>query len=154
MIEDLQALLDDHDIRYFSAKEVVRARRWNKLLEPPEDLWENILPALTIADCAREAMTTEDQEIDDRVRVVSGYRDDRYNTHVDGAPTSEHMSFRALDLQPFDAARMEELRSIMVALVEYARSQGIDARLIHYDAFVHVDVGAAEGKPRGSRLGL
>ena len=145
MIENLQTLLTVHDIRYFSAKEIVRARRWNKLLEPPEDLWENILPALTIADCAREAFG-------DRVRVASGYRDDRYNTKVGGSPTSEHKDFKALDLQPFDADRMEEFRAIMVALVEYARSKGVDARLIHYENFVHVDVGAAEHKPRGSRL--
>ena len=147
MIEDLQTLLDDHDIRHFSAKEVVRARSWNKLLEPPEGLWENILPALTIADCAREAL-------DEPVRCVSGYRSERYNHHVSGAPTSEHMAFKALDLQPFDPDRLEEFRAIMIALVEYARARGVDARLIHYDTFVHVDVGAAEGKPRGSRLGL
>ena len=145
MIEDLQKLLDDHGIRHFSAREITRARRWNKILEPPEDLWENILPALTIADCAREAL-------DARVRCLSGYRNDRYNVKVGGSPDSEHKEFKALDLQPFDADRMEEFRSIMVALVEYAQTQGVDVRLIHYKTFVHVDVGAAKRKPRGSRL--
>ena len=145
MIDDLQKLLDDHDIRHFSAKEIVRARRWNKLLRPPSDLHKNILPALTIADCAREA-------IGDPVRCASGYRDDRYNDRVGGSATSEHKEFKALDLQPFDQGRMEEFRKIMIALVEYARARGVDARLIHYDTFVHVDVGATPGKPRGSRL--
>ena len=145
MIDDLQKLLDNHSIRHFSAKEIVRARRWNKLLRPDEDLWENILPALTIADCAREAFG-------DPVRCASGYRDDRYNDRVGGSATSEHLHFKALDLQPFDQGRMEEFRKIMIALVEYARSKGVDVRLIHYKTFVHVDVGAAEHKPRGSRL--
>lgn len=145
MIEDLQDLLDDHGIKHFHYKEIVCARQWNKLLRPDPDLWENILPALTIADCAREALGAP-------VKVGSGYRNEKYNQRVGGSPTSEHLEFRALDLYPSDPDLLEEFRSIMVALVEYARSQGVDARLIHYDSFVHVDVGADEDKPRGSRL--
>ena len=145
MIDDLQVFLDEHKIRHFKAPEIVRARRWNKLLSPHKDLWGNIVPALTIADCAREALGAP-------VRCASGYRDERYNTLIGGAPSSEHLYFKALDLQPVDPTLMDRFREIMIALVEYARSQGVDARLIHYDTFVHVDVGAAEGKPRGSRL--
>ena len=145
MIDELQAFLDDHKIRYFEAHEIVRARRWNKLLSPDRDLWGNVIPALTIADCAREALGAP-------VRCASGYRDERYNGVVGGSETSEHLFFKALDLQPVDPSLMDRFREIMIALVEYARLQGVDARLIHYGTFVHVDVGAAEGKPRGSRL--
>ena len=146
MIDELQAFLDDHGINHFEAHEIVRARRWNKLLSPDRDLWGNVIPALTIADCAREALGAP-------VRCASGYRDERYNDSLPGAsPTSEHLFFKALDLQPVDPSLMDRFREIMIALVEYARLQGVDARLIHYDTFVHVDVGAAEGKPRGSRL--
>ena len=137
----LQSRLDQWGIDHFDADELIRLSRWDTHQVPPASMHSNIAPALRIADAAREALG-------DPVRVVSGYRPEDYNEEVGGSPNSEHMSFRALDLQPVDAGLMEDFRRIVAGIVDHARRVGVDARIIHYDTFMHVDVDAAAWKPR------
>ena len=145
MIDKLQDTLDDWGIRHFSADEspgLIYLRRWGEYDAPPPDYWERMRPTLQIADAGREILGAP-------VLIVSGWRPEEYNKILPGSsPTSEHKEFRALDLRPVDRDLMEKFRAIMVELVRYARLAGVDARLIHYAGFVHVDVNAADWKPR------
>ena len=140
----LQSRIDEWGVEHFQARELTRLSQWGTRDLPPTDIWADIAPALRIADAARSAL-------DEPVRVVSGWRPEAYNEEIGGSPTSEHTRFRALDLQPVDGDQMERFRSIVAGIVDHARRVGVDARVIHYDTFVHVDVGAKQWK---SRTGL
>ncbi|MBX3429256.1 MAG: hypothetical protein KF779_06720 [Hyphomonadaceae bacterium] len=62
---------------------------------PPENEWRNLVPALRyIRDYVKPAIGD--------VRVVSGYRDEAFNTCIRGAARSAHRSYYALDLTPVD----------------------------------------------------
>lgn len=64
-------------------------------VQPPEEEWRNIVPALRfIRDHVEPAIGD--------VRVMSGYRDEAFNTCIRGATRSAHRSYRALDLVPVD----------------------------------------------------
>ena len=139
--EKLRDLFDQWSIQHFRPEEVTRLSRWNTHRVPDDDLLGNIEQAIRIADSARSALGAP-------VRCTSGYRPEEYNSLVGGSPTSEHMDFKALDLQPVDSGQMGRFRSIVSAIVNYARHLGIDVRVIHYATFVHIDVNADPEKPR------
>ena len=64
-------------------------------VQPPEEEWRNIVPALRfIRDHVKPAVGD--------VRVMSGYRDEAFNTCIRGATRSAHRSFQALDVVPAD----------------------------------------------------
>lgn len=136
MIDDLQALLDDHEIEHFHASELLSREkpRGPKVVVPPEDLWPNILQTLVCADQIRERIGAP-------VHVWSGYRTREYNELVGGSPTSEHVQFRALDLHVPDA--YEELKAIAAEVMDHAFAAGHATGLGTYDRsrFVHIDTG-------------
>lgn len=76
------------DIRHFGPNEVIE----NTGEVPPEDLWDNILPTLKVADQMR-------QDWGRPLTVVSGYRSIEYNKKAKGVDNSTHIDFNALDLK-------------------------------------------------------
>lgn len=134
-MHELQTLLDSEGVRYFKAHELILQRQWGEHARPPRHFLPRILPAVLLADEIRDELRAP-------IRVSSGYRTPDYNRHVGGAPVSEHMAFRALDLQPHDPGLMEKMREIATTVVTGARARGWNVGLIHYDTFIHIDVGS------------
>ena len=103
-------------------------------VEPPEDEWRNIVPALRfIRDHVKPAIG--------EVRVVSGYRDEAFNICIRGATRSAHRSYYALDLVPVDdGVSRADLIALLCPIHETAgRRDGVglgiySARRFHIDA--------------------
>ena len=133
----LQDLLDENGITYFGAREFwsrsIDSRE--KSVEPPEELWTNIIPTALLMDEIRELLGSP-------VRI-SAYRSPEYNKHVGSKPTSEHPLFRAADLW-WDGP-IERLWEVAREVVERADMEGLRTGLGLYDTFVHVDTGSEKG---------
>lgn len=140
-LDELQALIDKERIRYFTAKEVLLHRRWGTHENPQKASvpLTNILPSLLIAEAVRKALRKP-------LLVLSGYRNPAYNELVGGSETSEHVEFKALDLAPASGLKedLEEMRRLASIIVELTRSMGWNVGLIHYDNFIHIDVGSSK----------
>jgi uncharacterized protein YcbK (DUF882 family) len=129
--QKFQRLLKGEGIKYFSASEVFflgasNARFKNNSI-PPEHMWENILPTLRFLDAVRGRVG--------RLRLSSIYRNPAYNRSVGGARNSQHLFFRACDVQPLDAS----VRNLWDACVDERRLQNFMGGLGRYPGFVHVD---------------
>lgn len=150
-IDALQALITASEIKNFSASEVCRLNPANlrdgepRISVPPESLWAGMIPTLRLAEYIREgwkediAMRGGDPTTCG-LRVVSGYRPRWYNTRINGAPSSQHMAFKALDLSPVNGEIGHFMRVAQYAvssLRESMRRVGFG----RYDTFVHIDTG-------------
>lgn len=101
---------------------------------PPEAQWRNLVPALRyIRDHVKPAIGD--------VRVVSGYRDEAFNTCIRGASRSAHRFYYALDLVPVDeGVSRADLIALLCPIHETdGRREGIgmgiySARRFHIDA--------------------
>lgn len=132
-IDALQKFLDDHGIRYFTAKEITWLPRLQKHVVPPPDLWGNIIPTLQLADAIRD-------EWGDAINVLSGYRTKSYNIAVGGALNSQHTHFRALDLTPKNG-KLIPFFDLIDRIVKRWRAEGNQVGLGVYRSFNHIDVG-------------
>jgi len=137
-LSTLRDLIDDAGIEHFAADELVEHTRsdWPgpRIFPPRERLLDHIAPTVKIAD-----------EIRDRwggpVVVVSGYRAPYYNDElVEGSDRSQHMDFRALDLQPADG-EIGEFIDLVEQVVQARRGEGQIIGLGRYPTFVHIDTG-------------
>jgi len=139
-LRHLQDKLDKWGIEYFRAEELCRFPRWGEVSAPPIKLQRNIRPTVEFADELR-------RQFGAAIRCINGYRNYLYNREVGGAPQSEHLSFRAMDIQPLEYTQpaMERLRALAVELAEECEG---DVRILQYDKFIHVDFGAADWKTR------
>ncbi len=102
-------------------------------VEPPEEVWSNIVPTLRII---RDQVTPAVGA----VRVVSAYRDETFNTCLRGATLSAHRAFYALDLVPEDRRVTRE--QLMQALCPIYAREGRRLRLglgIYAGVRFHVD---------------
>lgn len=150
-IDALQALITASEIKNFSASEVCRLNPANlrdgepRISVPPESLWAGMIPTLRLAEYIREgwkediAMRGGDPTTCG-LRVVSGYRPRWYNTRINGAPSSQHMAFKALDLSPVNGEIGHFMRVAQYAvssLRESMRRVGFG----RYDTFIHIDTG-------------
>jgi uncharacterized protein YcbK (DUF882 family) len=135
----LQDFLRAHGIRFFSARELTLQARDGVVSQPPQSLWNNILPTVRMADEIRTRFGGP-------VGVTSGYRTAEYNRRVGGSPTSRHMTFHALDLNP---GRGDYFRFFLVVtdvVREWqARGHVIGIGIYPKNRFIHVDVDA--GRP-------
>lgn len=117
-------------LRHFSPKEILFLGNGNKRLkvntQPPESLWRNIVPTAWVADLARARYGKP-------IRVLSGYRNQAYNSAIGGASASQHMKFTALDLGCDDPKRLHEILSDFRAAGVFRGGLGL------YPAFVHLD---------------
>ncbi len=90
-LERLDCYLKHKGIVYFSAKEICTLRKISKVVVPPEAWWPRIIPTLQLADELRVHLGFP-------LFVGNGYRPADYNKAVKGSKTSQHIFFRALDL--------------------------------------------------------
>jgi len=91
-IRSFQLVLNDWGIDHFKAPEFIKMRRLGRLAPPPdESLWANMHPTALMADSLRRHMNCP-------LIVGNGYRPKALNKQVGGHPRSQHLHFRALDL--------------------------------------------------------
>ena len=140
----MQDFLDQFKIQYFSAAELTYLRREDEHRTPPQNLWHNIIPTVTIADCIRKLWGAP-------IYVTSAWRPDWYNELVGGSPTSEHKKFRAMDIHVED---MDAFYPVAKAVVEAARARGLNVGLLRYESFIHIDVNAAAYKSKNRTIDM
>jgi uncharacterized protein YcbK (DUF882 family) len=130
-IAEMQKMLDEAGIRFFTAKEAFYLGDSNGRLRlntvPPKNLWPRIIPTLRTLDMARERVG--------RLRLSSVYRSPSYNRAVGGVSSSQHVQFRAADVVPMDTS-VARLHSVLSELRRAGRWVG---GLGSYPNFVHVD---------------
>ena len=110
---------------YFTAR-----RNGVKNNPPPKPLWNNIVPTLRIVDDLRESFGKP-------CRILSSYRSPDYNRAVGGAPLSQHMEFRALDIA-FDGVSPQRVYDRLMEWREAGRFTG-GLGLYRSSGFVHID---------------
>lgn len=145
----LDSLLDDAGIEFFGAAELGRLHdpNWTGADRslPSEAHLPRIIKTLRLADEIRRIWGGP-------IQVVSGYRPAEYNAHVGGSPRSQHIEFRALDLQPTDDFDLDRFFAIVRSVVAGARVSGRNVGLGLYfegeGSFAHIDVGARTGHQR------
>lgn len=103
---------------------------------PPISIAFNILPTLQVLDSALRRVPRLVE-----IQVNSAYRDEIYNRAVGGSPDSQHVHFRAIDVQPRGCTAEE--------LYDYLNESALSHRLGLglYDHFVHVDCRHWPGNP-------
>lgn len=90
--ESLDEYIDAHGIFHFSAGEILRMRRAGiSVPAPKRALWPRIIPTLLLAEKIRTILGHG-------LVVGNGYRPEPYNSQVGGAKKSQHLFFRAVDL--------------------------------------------------------
>lgn len=150
-------VLDGAGVEHFEADELYRHHDenwpWDELYPPPSGMASNVEQTARVADRIREQWGGP-------VRVVSGYRTPVYNDlirnndsgHI-GAEDSQHMYFRALDLQPVEPESDDY--STWVAhcreAVESERRRGRVVGFGTYPTFVHIDVGGRDEQAEWSQ---
>jgi uncharacterized protein YcbK (DUF882 family) len=123
-MEKLQEFLDENNIKYFRAIELVTGENRGNTY-PNEFLWPNILPTLKVLDQVREKHG--------RIRVNSCYRNEYYNGKVGGSKESLHKQFKACDIVPLDDTIDNVLDTILKLIP--MNSWG----LRKYETFIHLD---------------
>lgn len=130
--ETFEQYIDRQGIRHFTGTELARyfkQKRGNVQNDyPHRALWHRFLPTLRIVDDLREALGCP-------VRITSHYRSPAYNQAVSGAKASQHLAFRAADLQA-DGATPHEVYKLLKIWRDQGRFQG---GIGLYATFVHVD---------------
>lgn len=119
-------------LRHFVAEEFLvktqatRGRAKNS--PPPPEMWGNMRATAKVVDELRHRLGHP-------VRITSAYRNPAYNRAIGGAKNSEHMQFRALDIQCDNVPPKlvaQELRTM--------RDAGMfKGGIGTYATFVHVD---------------
>lgn len=145
----LDSLLDDAGIEFFSARELgnLDNPQWDgpDRSLPSEAHLSRIVDTLRLADEIRRVWGGP-------LQVVSGYRPAEYNAHVGGSPRSQHVEFRALDLQPTGDFGLDRFFTVVRSVVAGARVAGWNVGLgLYYDGegrFAHIDTKAKTGHQR------
>lgn len=109
----LQTFIEDHGILHFTAPELLRMRRLKQTVPvPDEPWWPRIIPALRLAEKIRA-------KVGHGLVVGNGYRPEPYNSRAGGTKRSQHIYFRALDLDlPKDYRSREEQEAFYAATCE------------------------------------
>jgi uncharacterized protein YcbK (DUF882 family) len=130
--ETFEQYIDRQKLRHFTGAELARyftRKRGDVRNDYPHlALWHRFLPTLRLVDDLRHTLGCP-------VRITSHYRSPAYNKAVNGAPMSQHLAFRAADLQA-DGATPHEVYKILKLWRDQGRFQG---GLGLYSTFVHVD---------------
>lgn len=128
--QKFQAMLDQEGITHFTAEELffrgASDERLKLNTEPPEALWQNMVPTAVVANEARKRMGSP-------LVIKSAYRSPAYNRRIGGARFSQHMQFCALDLGTKSPAKLYKI------LLEMRRDGLFKGGLGLYPSFVHVD---------------
>lgn len=119
---------DRQGLRHFSAREFTRYFERTGNSYPPRRIWPNILPTMHVLDDLRE-------ELGVPILLTSTYRSPEYNRRVGGAARSQHMEFRAADIQATGTSPQRVFDTLKMF-----RSQGRFAGgLGRYNTFTHID---------------
>lgn len=111
LLNEMDSIFKIHNIKHFSAKELCSMRKANNALAiPPREFWPRIVPTLLLAEEIRSL-------IECPLYVGNGYRPRDYNKVVGGSRSSQHIQFRALDL---DLPRSRKSVSMQENLYEAA----------------------------------
>ena len=107
---------------------------------PPQRLWKNIVPTLSIVDDLRESFGKP-------CRILSSYRSPSYNKTVGGASSSQHLEFTALDIS-FNGVSPERVYD---RLLEWRKAGKFTGGLGIYPSsgFVHIDTRGHNATWRG-----
>ena len=107
---------------------------------PPRGLWNNIVPTLRIVDDLRESFGKP-------CRILSSYRAPAYNKTVGGAPLSQHLEFKALDIT-IDGISPQ---LVYDRLIEWRKAGKFTGGLGIYPSsgFVHIDTRARNATWKG-----
>ena len=119
--------------KHFTAKEFTDYfavhRRGVTNSEPPQELWENIVPTLRIVDELRNHFNAP-------ITILSSYRSPAYNAAIgDAAPKSMHKQFRALDI----SVQGKTPTQVFKVLREWRDKGKFLGGLGLYSTFVHID---------------
>jgi hypothetical protein len=93
ILADVQVALDGVRVRYFSARELLRLRRWGVHAELPDAYLPALLRVAHAADQLRAMHGAP-------VVCGNGYRPIDYNKAVGGSRNSAHIRAAAMDLDP------------------------------------------------------
>jgi lysozyme len=138
MSREFEQFINDRvQLRHFSARELLfkgashfkrGSRSFGLNTDPPEALWDNILPTIKVLDQLRH-------ELGAPIRIISAYRSPAYNRSIDGALRSQHTEFTAID---FTSSRG---RPVLWAqeLKEMRHDGDFSGGIGLYRTFVHVD---------------
>lgn len=134
--EILQARLDKHGVRFFSASELLTFGASHhtgpvKNSLPPANLLPNLLSIAIIANMLR-------CRFGHPLRILSAYRSPRYNSAIGGAVNSMHLQGRALDLAPSDPTK---IRHWLDFVKKEHDLRTWDGGLGLYRSFAHIDNG-------------
>lgn len=118
-----------------------RERNGVKNSPPPKRLWQNIVPTLRIVDELRDSFGKP-------CRILSSYRAPAYNKKVGGAPLSQHLEFKALDIT-IDGISPQRVYD---RLIEWRKAGKFTGGLGIYPSsgFVHIDTRARNATWNGS----
>lgn len=90
--ETLDAYLLRMGVQHFKGRELLRMRRMGvDVPEPPRDWWPRIIPTMRVAEMLRDIMGHG-------LVVGNGYRPRDLNRQAGGSRNSQHIHFRAVDL--------------------------------------------------------
>ncbi len=131
--ERFMGFIDSLGLRYFTGAEIdrywdsTRGDVTNSL--PPKNLWNNAVPLLHLLDAIRVQCAHP-------VKITSSYRSPEYNKAVGGVSNSQHLQFKAADIQ-CPVIGTPALHRIVKGL----RDEGVfKGGIGKYSSFVHVDV--------------
>lgn len=149
-LSPLQDWLDSHNIDAFSAKEitVLFNSKWKgpDRVCPPEHIFSNMRLTMHAAQLIRTLWGQRHK--DGRIRCLSGFRPEAYNDILyaeerkddpSAGMASQHIFFRALDLQPYNGKIVEftALVEAVMTLMACYWPTGFGK----YNTFVHIDIG-------------
>ncbi len=108
----LNEFIQFHGIEHFTGDETLQLLRLGETAPvPPKSMWQNILPALRLAEEIREL-------VGHPLVVGNGYRPRALNKRAGGARNSQHIYYRALDLDlPRSLAGLRQYQSTLYAAV-------------------------------------
>jgi N-acetylmuramoyl-L-alanine amidase len=138
------AWFESQGFRHFGASEFesyfAAQRKGVKNSPPAKPLWKNIVPTLRIVDDLRESFGKP-------CRILSSYRSPDYNKTVGGAPLSQHMEFRALDIA-FEGVSPQRAYDRLIEWRKAGRFAG-GLGLYPSSGFVHIDTRGNNATWRG-----
>jgi len=128
---------DSTDLKYFGAHELLfkggshstpGSSGYQLNTDPPEDLWPKILPAIILLDKFRERIGVP-------ITITSAYRSPAYNKSIDGALSSYHTKFQAIDFR----ANGVKASNCVQELIEMRQAKLFKGGIGRYASFTHVD---------------
>ncbi len=137
-MERFYRLIEAQGFRYFKPHELLfkgdmhnnrHSRAYGKNTNPPEEIWENIIPTIRVLDELRHNLGAP-------IILTSVYRSPTYNRIVGGKTKSKHVLFNAVDF----VVRNHSAPSDWAAILKTMRAEGrFRGGIGVYSSYVHLD---------------